>query len=232
MLGTIDYGDGGLETNARNSFSFNFTMDDEAPIIKNASFEKEYDDTLKKDRYYVTLTVYDNHYVQAVTPVIFTSKSSYTTLSENPIPVYGNKGEDATVKIEVTDYMDLLSSDALVNNAISFNIDDYALNSNIYVVELPGTTGELSFRENGETDGTALNGLTANVNTELDLTKYLASTTEVDKSYFKYLTWSSSNTSIADVNNGIVIPYKRGAVNITCTDKVKNCYNSYSGVKC
>lgn len=220
MLGTIDYGDGGLETNARNSFSFNFTMDDEAPIIKNASFEKEYDDTLKKDRYYVTLTVYDNHYVQAVTPVIFTSKSSYTTLSENPIPVYGNKGEDATVKIEVTDYMDLLSSDALVNNAISFNIDDYALNSNIYVVELPGTTGELSFRENGETDGTALNGLTANVNTELDLTKYLASTTEVDKSYFKYLTWSSSNTSIADVNNGIVIPYKRGAVNITCTDKV------------
>lgn len=75
-------------------------------------------------------------------------------------------------------------------------------------------------QRNGETDGTALNGLTANVNTELDLTKYLASTTEVDKSYFKYLTWSSSNTSIADVNNGIVIPYKRGAVNITCTDKV------------
>lgn len=43
--------------------------------------------------------------------------------------------------------MDLLSSDALVNNAISFNIDDYALNSNIYVVELPGTTGELSLEK-------------------------------------------------------------------------------------
>ena len=221
MIGTIDYGeDGGLNTNVRNSFSFNFTMDDEAPIVKNATFEKEYDDSLKKDRYYVNLTVYDNHYVQAITPVIFTSNSTYTTLSANPIPVYGNKASDTTVRIEVTDYMDVLSTDALVNNALAFNIDDYALNSNIYVVELPGTTGDLSYTQDGTPSAKPLPGTSTYVDEELDLTKYLTSSTEVDKSYFKYLTWSSSNPMTADVKNGIVIPYRTGTVKITCQDKV------------
>ena len=52
------------------------------------------------------MTVYDNHYTQAITPIIFTSSSSYTILTDNPIPVYGEKGSDTKVKFEITDYLE------------------------------------------------------------------------------------------------------------------------------
>ena len=89
MEGTLDYGDGGVSTNIRNHFTFDFYLDNEAPILKNVEYEKEYDKTLKKDRYYLTMTIYDNHYVQSITPITFTSTQSYAFLTENPIPVYG-----------------------------------------------------------------------------------------------------------------------------------------------
>lgn len=215
MVGALDYGeDGGATTNTRNSFSFNFTMDDEAPIIKNATFESEYDETTKKTKYYVNLTVYDNHYVQSITPVAFTSytteKVSYTSLTKYPIPVYGEKASDTTVKIDITDY---IGSDGSFSNTISFNIDDYALNSNIYIIELPGTTGDFSFTETG---------FDAVVDQELDLLPYISSTTSEDNSYLKYLNWTSSNPEVADVYQGVVIPYKSGRVKITCTDEMYN----------
>ena len=58
-----------------NTFSFDFYMDDEAPVIKEVSYEKIYDKTLKKDRYYITMIIYDNHYVQSISPLIFNSSS-------------------------------------------------------------------------------------------------------------------------------------------------------------
>lgn len=222
MIGTIDYGDGGLSTNVRNSFSFDFTMDNEAPIIKEATFETEYDETNKKNRYYLNLTVYDNHYVQAVTPVSFFSKdgtNTYTTLGD-PTPVYSSKGTDSTVRIEITDYMDSIYSNSITSNAICINIDDYALNSNIYVIELPGTTDTLKFTEDGTYNGETMSVYSAYVGQEAELYNYLTSETEADKSYFKYLTWTSSNESVAVVDHGILYPKKNGRTTITVTDRM------------
>ncbi len=224
MVGKLDYGDGGEANNVRNSFSFDFTMDDEAPTIKSAIFEKNYDKTNKKYRYYVTLTVSDNHYVQSITPVIFNQNDEkgtvYTVLSENPIPVYGDFNSDTSVKIEITDYMDVLSSGTLVNNAICFSVDDYALNSNIFVVELPGTTDEFKFTNDGTMDGKDLSIKSITVDETLDLTQFLANETNSDKDYFKNLVWTSNKPEYADVKNGIVVGYKKGRVSITCRDNV------------
>ncbi len=228
MVGTIDYGtDGGLSTNVRNSFGFDFTMDNEAPVIKSATFESEYDETTKKTSYYVNLVVSDNHYVQAVTPVSFFSKTengsttnTYTTLS-NPIPVYGEKGSETTVRVDITDYMDSLSSNSIASNCIFFNIDDYALNANIYAVELPGTTSAFSFKKNGDINDSDLTAYTMYANESLDLYKFLASTSEEDKSYFKYLTWTSSKTSVATVKDGVVYGLKSGQTKITVKDSVR-----------
>lgn len=218
MVGYLDYGDGGVANNVRNSFSFDFTMDDQAPTIKEATFEKTYDKTNKKDRYYVTLTVSDNHYVQSITPVIFTSNSSYTVLSENPTPVYGDFNSDTQVKIEITDYMDVINSGSIINNAICFSVDDYAMNSNIFVVELPGTTDKFKFTNDGTQDGKDLTIKSIYVDDTLDLTQFLTSETSTDKDYFKHLTWSSDRPTYADVQDGIVVGYKKGRVNITCRD--------------
>lgn len=218
MYGLLDYGDGGVSTNARNTFSFTFTCDDQAPMITNASFEKKYDKTLKKDRYYIYLTVYDNHYVQAITPILFTSSSSYTTLTENPIPVYGDKNSSTEVKFEITDYIDALYDDKVITSSLAFIVDDYALNSNLYLVQLPGTDGDFKFTENGQYDGTPVNAISAYVGETIDLTEYLASNDpnlDADKDYLKYLDWTSSNEKIAVVKEGKLSALSKGRVQVT-----------------
>lgn len=235
MQGKLDYklddgGDGGLSTNVRNSFSFDFYLDNEAPVIKEASYEKVYDRTQKKDRYYLTLTVYDNQYVQSISPIAFTSTSSYAFLSDNSIPVYSNKGTDNKVRFEITDYLDALYSDALIGSALAFSVDDYALNSNIYICQLPGTRGEFRFTSNGNVSGRPLNVLTAYVGDVVDLTQYLYSedkTLDADKDYLKYLTWTTYNPSIIKADpvtrqfkNGEAVCLKAGKTQVTVTERM------------
>ena len=221
MTGLLDYDNNGATTNARNTFTFDFYADDEAPVIKKVEYSKEYDKAKKKDRYYVTLTVYDNHYTQAITPIVFTSSSSYTTLSDNPIPVYGEKGSDTKVKFEITDYLDEIKNDAIVPNALSFMIEDYALNSDIFICQLPGTEGDFKFTKDGTSEGSDLIILSMYEDEAIDLTNYLSTTDETvdaDKDYLKNLVWISSNEDVATVDEGIVVGKKAGRVTITARE--------------
>lgn len=221
MEGELDYGDGGVNTNIRNSFGFDFTMDDEAPILKDVTYEKEYDKLLKKDRYYINMTVYDNHYAQSITPLIFTSDSSYALLSENPIPIYSEKGEDTVVRFEITDYLEDIYADEIITSSLAFSIDDYALNSNIYLCQLPGTDGDFKFTKDGTPEGTDMLVLSMDEGEVVDVTKYLSTTDEnldADKDYLKYLTWTSSNEKIAKVKDGLVYGVAPGRTSITVTE--------------
>lgn len=223
MEGTLDYGDGGAASNIRNHFTFDFYLDNEAPVLKDVKYEKEYDKTLKKDRYYLTMTIYDNHYVQSITPITFTSSQTYAFLSENPIPVYSEKGQDNVVRIEITDYLEDLYKDELITSALSFSIDDYALNSNIYICQLPGTKGEFKFTKDGTEDGTDLSILTLYEGEVVDLTRYLyTSDTSVDafKDYLRYLNWESSNEKVATVKDGEILGVKAGRTTVTVTEQL------------
>ena len=228
MQGKLDYGaDGGLSTNIRNTFAFDFYLDNEAPVIKEASYEKVYDKNLKKDRYYLTLVVYDNQYVQSISPIAFTSSSSYAFLSD-PIPVYSNKGQDNKVRFEITDYMDALYSQSLIGSALCFSIDDYALNSNIYICQLPGTRGDFKFTSNGTASGRPLSVISAYVGDIVDLTEYLYSTDatlDADKDYLKYLSWTTYNSSIikadpvsGEFKNGEAVCLKAGKTQVTVVE--------------
>ena len=221
MEGTLDYGDGGVDTNLRNEFTFDFYLDNEAPILKDVQYEKVYDKSLKKDRYYLTMTIYDNHYVQSITPITFTSSQSYAFLTENPIPVYSQRGQDNVVRIEITDYLEDLYKDELITSALSFSIDDYALNSNIYICQLPGTKGDFKFTKDGTGDGTDLSILTLYEDEVVDLTRYLyTSDTSVDafKDYLRYLAWESSNEKVATVKDGQILGVKAGRTTVTVTE--------------
>ena len=223
MVGALDYKNNGLETNARNSFNFDFYMDDEAPVIKEVSYEKIYDKTLKKDRYYVTMIIYDNHYVQSISPLIFTSSSSYTLLTENPIPVYSEFRSDNKVRFEITDYLDDIYADELITSALAFSVDDYALNSNIYLCQLPGTKGDFKFTKDGTKEASDLVILSLYQDEIVDLTRYLyTSDLSVDenKDYLKHLTWTSSNEKIAKVKNGQVACLAPGRVTITVQEQM------------
>ena len=229
MQGVLDYGeDGGLTTNARNTFDLDFTFDNEAPIIKSATYEKTYDRTLKKDRHYVTLTIYDNHYVMSVSPVAFyedseTNKYAYSYLTDEPIPVYSNKGTDNKVRIEITDMLDDMYHDGLVTSSMIFMVDDYALNSNIYTCALPGTRGDFKFTADGSYDGRELRTLELGTNEIIDLTAYLATSdtsVDADKDYLGHLSWTSSNTKVAVVEKGQVRGIAPGTTTITATEGI------------
>lgn len=218
MSGLLDYGDGGATTNVRNSFGFDFYLDDEAPIIKEISYEKVYDKTLEKDRYYINMVVYDNQYAQSITPIIFTSSSSYTFLSDDPIPIYSERGGNTKVRFEITDYLEDICSDALITSALGFAVDDYALNTNLYICQLPGTKGDFKFTKNGEYDGEDLIILSMEENEVVDITKYLATadpTVDENKDFLKHLTWISSDEKIAKVQDGEVVAMASGKVTIT-----------------
>ena len=219
MKAALDYGDGGVNNNVRNTFSFDFTMDDEAPVLKDVYYEKEYDKLAKKDRYYMTMTVYDNHYAQSITPIIFTSDSSYAILENNPIPIYSEKGQDTVVRFEITNYLEDIYADKIITNALAFSIDDYALNSNIYVCQLPGTNGDFKFTKDGTMEGTDMLILSIEEDEVVDVTQYLATTDknlDADRDYLKYLSWTSSDDSIVQVKDGVVLGVKAGRANITC----------------
>lgn len=221
MTGKLDYENDGSVTNKRNSFSFDFTLDNEAPIIKDVTYEKEYDRMLKKDRYYLTMTVYDNHYVQSVYPIAFSSSSSYTFLTDNPIPVYGEKGANTTFKFEITDMLDDIGEDELITNALAFSIEDYALNSNIYLCQLPGTKGDFKFTTDGNFESTEIQTVNAYVGDVIDLTPYLATsdiTFNEDREYFRTLTWTSSNEKKVEVNQGYAKCLDTGRTLITVTE--------------
>ncbi len=229
MSGLLDYGDGGVAANKRNTFSFDFYFDDEAPVIKEVNYEKVYDKTLKKDRYYMNMTVYDNHYVMAITPIIFSNASSYTYLTKNPIPVYGEKGSDTTVRIEITDYLEDIHKNVFATSgyefplfdSLGFSIEDYALNSNIYLCPLPGVQGDFKFTDDGEVKGKEIDLITVGIGEVVDLTKYLATsdiTVDKDKDYLKYLEWTSSNENVAEVSEGLVKAKASGRIKITVSD--------------
>lgn len=221
MQGVLDYGDGGVATNVRNYFAFDFTFDNEAPVVKSATYTKTYDESLKKDRYYVNLSVYDNHYVQSVYPIIFTSESSYTFLTDGPIPVYSTKGANNNVKIEITSFLEDIYADKLITNAIAFSIDDYALNSNIFVCQLPGTRGDFKFTKDGRIDGGDKLVVTVEEGKLVDLTQYLATadkSVDESKDYLKYLVWESSNEQVAVANEGLVLGVHEGRTMVTVTE--------------
>ncbi len=223
MVGTIDYGDGGAANNVRNTFSFDFRLDDEAPIIKSAFYEKEYDKTLRKDRYYITLTVFDNQYVQSIAPIAFTSNSSYTFLTKDPIPVYGERGKECTVRFEITDILDDLKYDAILPSALGFSIDDYALNTNLYLCQLPGTDGTLKFTTDGQTDSRQLSYLTLTQGEVRDLTQYLSTTdpfADENKDFLKYLAWSTANERFVRVENGQAYAVAPGRTTVTVTERM------------
>ncbi len=217
-------GDGGLSTNVRNTFTFDITFDNEAPVLNNVSYEKQYDKTLKKDRYFITLDIYDNHYPMSVAPIIFTSSSTYGFLTDNPIPVYAEEsGATTSVRFEITSYLDDIKTDALINSALAFYIDDYALNGNIYLCQLPGTKGDFKFTKNGEYDGIDYIIHTVEKGSLCDLTQYLATsdaTVDADKDFLKHLVWSTSNESIITCEQGILNALEVGRATVTVSEQM------------
>ena len=235
MNGELDYGDGGVETNLNNTFSFDFYCDFEAPVLTNAEYYAKYDKVKKENRYYVDFYVYDNHYAQSIKPFVI-NDGEIAMLAEFPTPIYSEMGEVTKVTLEITDYMDLLKfninpdDQSSLGNGLGIMVDDYALNANYYYVTLQGTNADVI--EFQDTKGELMTSTRVKVGEEVDLTQYIWTNDEDfdienigQKDYLRTLNWKSSDESIVRVNGGRIEGINPGRATITVSTRAANKYN-------
>lgn len=200
----LDYEDGSC---TKNTYSFDFTIDYEAPLLQDIRVRYyDYKDGNKtKQRIYLDLDVYDNHYTQSVM-LCYLEGEELILATDYVTPVYNsNKNGTTTVSIEITDLYEKYKDSLYVE------IDDYALNHSVYWLNLSAAN-----QVNASDDFELAPGeesLTLGVyNTH---TVALAGIGDANLSNFK---WSSDNRSVADVKNGEIVGLSEGSAVITVSN--------------
>ena len=145
LTGYLDYGDGGLQTNEKNTFEFPLVVDFEAPTLTDVEFYYEYDKNQKKNRLYAKAAVYDNHftmsaqlgYVTIGTDADGNEAMEMKTFEQYMTPVYSQRNSVTYVTYELTDYIWAIKEEAAKANTFVLTFYDYALNYATYEVGLP-----------------------------------------------------------------------------------------------
>ena len=216
LTGYLDFEEGALETNKKNIFSFPLTVDFEAPTIENVEFTYEYDKTLKKNRLYANVDIYDNHHAMAaqlgyvgsstdeegnVVPELFAFEQYMT-------PVYSQRNATTTVKLELTDYIYDIKENSVNDKAFAITCYDYALNYATFEIGLPDDIQDFYFESLGE------EGLTMSPNEVFTLEPLV----EPDTEWAELLTFASSKPSVARIVNNKVVAVKSGSAVIRVTN--------------
>ena len=225
VVGYLDYGNGGLETNENNTFTFPLVIDFEAPTVTDAQFYYSYDKTLKKNRLYVDIAVYDNHYAMAmqVGYVGMTTESDGTaaleikTFSQYMTPIYSVKNGITVVTYELTDYIYEIRDNAynglegvIAGDSFVVTCYDYALNYATYEIGLPNNYSDFYM------DG--LNDLTLSPNEIYSLEPVVYPSTE----WAEMLTYRSENTNVVRVVNNKLLAVAPGTARVEVKDPSTN----------
>ena len=145
LVGYLDYGNGGLETNENSTFEFPLTVDFEAPTLTDVEFYYEYDETAKKNRLYAKAAVYDNHhamaaqlgYVTTSTDSDGNQSAEMLSFEQYMTPIYSQRDSVTYVTFELTDYIYQIKQNAMNGNSFCLTCYDYALNYATYEIGLP-----------------------------------------------------------------------------------------------
>ena len=205
-----------------NTFSMVFYIDYEAPVLEKASV-RYYDykeNNQAKQRVYLDLDVYDNHYAQALMLCRPDDKGESLVLAtEYMTPVYNAvKNGTTTVTIDVTDILDELKGNNLYLQAV-----DYALNYSVYQLSFTSSNASLlpnSFSIAADDNIKLVNG-------EYTLTIGLNETYTINLDYagnanLSNFTWQSSLDRCVKVNNGEVFGAAIGSATVTVKDANNN----------
>lgn len=141
ISGKLDYGDGGVNTNLNNTFSFPLVTDFQAPVVEDVDFYTEYDMEAKKNRLFAKIAVYDNHYAMSALIGTVSINNEGTSLMLNGFdhymtPIYSNFNGTSYITYELTDHLDKIKN-AYEKNTFIVSLYDYALNSATYEISLP-----------------------------------------------------------------------------------------------
>ncbi len=219
LVGYVDYGDGGLQTNKNNVFEFPLVADFEAPTITDVEYRYEYDKTLKKNRLYADVMIYDNHYAMCSQIGYVTEEAdadgnvgpAMKTLEQYMTPVYSERNDTTKVTYELTDYIYDIKNNATTKNTFVINAYDYALNYATYELSLPDDFTDFYFE--GVEDG-----ITLSPNEVYTLEPVIVPDTE----WAELLEYSSSKPSVVRVVNNKLVAVKSGNAIIKAQDPLNN----------
>ena len=216
LTGYLDYEDGGINTNKSNSFSFPLTIDFEAPTVTDVEFTYEYDRSLKKNRLYANVSVYDNHfsmaaqlgYVGMSTDADGNAVPEMFAFEQYMTPIYSKEDSYTTVRLELTDYIYELKEGALNDLTFAVTCYDYALNYATYEIGLPANYIDFYFED--LEDG----GITLSPNEVYTLDPLIHPSTE----WGELLNYASSRPGVARVVNNKIVAVASGTATIRASD--------------
>ena len=219
LVGYVDYGDGGLKTNERNVFEFPLVMDFEAPTVTDVQYYYQYDKTMKKNRLYAKVGIYDNHFSMA-------SQLGYVMIgadengNQSPImksfdqymtPVYSQRNSTTYVTYELTDYVYDIKENSLNANSFVITCYDYALNYATYEIGMPDNFIDFYF------DGLE-EGLTLSPNEVYSLQPFVHPGSE----WGELLEFTSNKPSVARIVNDKIVAASSGSAIIKVRDPATN----------
>ena len=219
LVGYLDYGDGGLQTNEKNVFSFPLTVDFKAPTISDVEFYYEYDKTLKKNRLYAKAYIYDNHYAMAAQLGYVgmgvdendTEVPELKSFEQYMTPVYSKCDSTTAVTFELTDYIYAMKEGAINSNTFVITCYDYALNYATYEIGLPDDYVDFYFDGLDE-------GLTLSPNEVYSLEPLVYPKT----SWSELLEFTSSRPSVVRVVNNKLVATSSGKAAVKARDLATN----------
>ena len=151
MKGYLDYGDGGVNSNLNNEFSFPITTDFSAPVLSGCEFYVEYDRSTKTNRLFAKMAIYDNHYAMALQAGYVGTDSEgspmFYSFDKYATPVYSEFNSTTYVQYELTDYIDEIMAGAYNKNTFTIAAYDYAMNSATYEIALPDKFEAFGFND-------------------------------------------------------------------------------------
>jgi len=219
LVGYMDYDEGALDTNEKNTFEFPLVVDFEAPTLTDVEFYYEYDKTLKKNRLYAKMAIYDNHFAMAaqVGCVVESADEEGNPIPELKnfeqfmTPVYSQRNSTTYVTYELTDYIYQIKENAVNKNTFAVTCYDYALNYATYEIGLPDDYADFYF------DGLE-EGLTLSPNEVYSMEPLVYPET----SWGELLEFTSSKTNVVRVVNNKLVAVNSGKAVIKVRDPETN----------
>ena len=208
----------GERASEENTYSFSYTVDYDAPVLDDVRvrYYNYKDGNVEKQRIYLDIDIYDNHYAQALMLCYPVTNSegdvSLMLATEYPTPIRNaNKNGTTTVSIEVTDIYEKHGGQLYVQ------VDDYAINSCLYQLDINKANASV-LPEGGEyTLDAGCDDITLNIyETRKIGLKYSDSFSQADPSNFL---WTSMNPGIANVKNGEIVGLQAGTTEISVSNR-------------
>lgn len=202
-----------------DTFEFSFTVDYDAPMLEDARIRYyNYEENNKtKQRIYLDVDVYDNHYPQAMMLCYPTLDAQGQTVlmlaTDYPTPVRDAvRNGTTTVSVEITEFYEKYG------NQLYLQIDDYSVNSCLYKLNL----NSMNANQLPEKDDWSLADAEKNITLDIygthktEITYAESYKGSADASNF---TWTSSNPTVANVKNGEIVGLKKGTAKIFVSNR-------------